>query len=64
MQSGAMHADGVEGGIEIGIAEIEDKAAALVEPMQPVDARAERLDGSAQAEPLQRGKAGRLQHQA
>ena len=64
MQRGAMNADGVEGGIENGIAEIEDQAAAFVEAVQPIDARAQRFDRAAQAEPLERGKAGRLQHQA
>lgn len=63
VQRRAVNADGVEGGIEIGVAQIEHDAAALVEAVQPADRGAARLDGVAQAQPFERGEPGRLQHQ-
>nr|WP_281414643.1 hypothetical protein [Plastoroseomonas arctica] len=64
VQRRAVHGQGVQAGRKIGIGEVEHRGAAVGAAMQPVDPRTQCGDRPAQSDPLQRGEAGRLQHQA
>ena len=63
-QGGAMDADAVRQGMQVGVAQVEDRAAAIGACLEPDDARAARDRGVGQAEFAQHGEPGRLQQQS
>ena len=63
-QGGAMDADTVRQGMQVGVAQVEDRAAAIGARLEPDDTRAARDRGVGKAELAQHGEARRLQQQS